>query len=608
MRDARKYIIGGFILIVALTFLVRLFYLQVVNTNLKKKALRKTVKNIVQYPPRGVIFDRSGEKVIIGNKFIYDVNVTVRDARRHPFKDTLKFCHMLGISKGYFDTIIAIKTDDSLTKEYSPILPMPFLEISEEHYAQIMGRFSYPGFSFSTRAVRHYHYQTLGNAFGYVAKVDRRDVLRDASGYYADRDSIGRTGIERAYEGAMRGKKGVRKVIKNARGLIKKSYLEGAHDTNSVAGFSLISTIDIDLQLYGEKLMKGKTGSVVAIEPATGEIIAMVSAPNYDPNRLSITSDFSKNYVELKRDSANVLFDRATMPRYPAGSTMKPVFGLIGLQEKVITPQSTIFTGFCNVGDHGGVGHYNIRRAIQVSSNCFFVQLFKRTIQRQVKSKWWDDAQHGLTIWRKHLQSFGLGHKLGSDIPQENGGYIPDTAFYNRIYHRRWNGETVRSLAIGQGEIGVTPLQMANFTATIANHGHYITPHLVKAIISPEGVVDELEYKKNKTTVDSSYFKYAIDGMEDVLKPGGTAWRVSLDSIVICGKTGTAENPHGKDHSLFVAFAPRENPKIAIAVIVENGGYGSTWAAPIASLMIEQYLTHEIKRDYLEERMLSYGQ
>ncbi len=607
MNDSRKYIIRGFMLVVALVFLGRLFYLQVINDSLKEKARSKTVKSLTMYPSRGVIYDRTGKNVIVSNTPVYDLCVTVKDARKNPIQDTTRFCEMLGIELEAYLKIYSVKTNDSLTPEYSPIIPMPLIEISAEHHAKIIDRFHYSGFKFSPRVVRKYPFNTLANAVGYMSKVDDNDLRRDEERYYVEQDTIGKIGLERNYEKAMRGHKGVRKVIKNAHGIIKKSYLNGAEDTNAVAGYSLISSIDIELQLYGEKLMKGKIGSIVAIDPKSGEILSIVSSPSYNPNLLVVNKKYSKNFRKLSLDSMKPLFDRATMSRYPPGSTFKPLCGLIGLQEGIISPSSTMYTGTCpQVGDHAPIGYYTVRKAIQWSSNCYFINLFKRTVQQNVKEHWHDDAKYGLMKWRRHVTSFGLGSTLGSDIPQEGGGFVPDTSTYQRKWPDfKWNSETIRSLGIGQGEMGLTPLQMANMTAAIANRGYYITPHLVKAIITPDGKIDPLEYRRHQTTIDSIHFKPVIDGMEDVLV-NGTASFSRMDSIVICGKTGTAENPHGDDHSLFVAFAPRENPQIAIAVIVENGGFGSTWAAPIASLMIEKYLLREVKRQYLENHVLKF--
>lgn len=607
MNDKRKYIVRGFILVVAIVFLSRLFYLQVLNDDLKAKAQSKTVKSITTYPARGVIFERNGKEVIAGNKLVYDLTVVVKDAKKNPIQDTAKFYRLLGTTAEEYLKVYYTKTNDSLTRDYSPIIPMSLIEISPQRHASIIDKFHYSGFGFTSRTVRDYKYPILANAFGYLSKVDKQDMIRDEQGYYVEQDTIGKIGLERNYEKALRGQKGVRKVIKNARGIIKKSFMEGAQDTNAVAGYSLISSIDLDLQLLGEKLMKGKKGSIVAIDPKTGEILTIVSSPSYDPNDLVVNKNFSKNYSALRNDSTIPLFDRATMTRYPPGSTFKPLCALIGLQEGVISPTNLIYTGSCpNVGDHAAIGYYNVGRAIQSSSNCYFIQLFKRTVQQGKKEHWHDDAKYGLMKWRQHVVSFGLGSTLGSDISQENGGFVPDTNTYQRKWPGfKWNSETIRSLGIGQGEMGLTPLQMANMTVAIANKGYYITPHLIKAIVTPKGEYDRLEYKKHVTTIDSIHFQPVIDGMEAVVL-NGTARLAQIPGIAVCGKTGTAENPHGDDHSLFVAFAPKDDPKIAVAVIVENSGYGSTWAAPIASLLIERHLTGEVKRENLVKHVLKY--
>lgn len=618
MNNDRKYIVQGFIIVIALVFLCRLFYLQIINEDLKEKAALRTVKSVTIYPGRGTIYDRNGG-LIVTNTPVYDLTFTNKIAKRHPIQDTMKFCDLLGITKQEFIDLIAYTTDRSKNKSYSTYTPQVLIsQIPETEYHSIVDKFHYKGYEFVPRTIRKYPHKTLAHTLGYISMVDDRDLSRD--GFYRKNDFIGKIGVEKYYEKYLRGEKGVRKFIKNERGIENKSFKKGKYDTSAIAGASLISTIDIDLQLYAEKLLKGKRGSVVAIEPSTGEILAIVSAPNYDPNLLT-GRDFSKNYTKIQSSPGKLLVDKSVTAGYSPGSTFKTICGLIGLQEKVITTTSTMYCDNSIIGDHAPPGYYNLHNAIRLSSNNYFCKLLFRTIQQGVKKDWHEDSKYGLARWRDYMHSFGIGKKLGSDIYHEgSGGRLLDSASIQRDYRRRyntehywrWNSQSIKSIGIGQGEVRLTPLHMANMTAAIANKGYYITPHVIKGIKESSHHEGELfEFKKYQTLVDSSYFQYVIDAMEAVVK-NGTASAAYIDSLVICGKTGTIENGLKKDkkrdHSAFISLAPKENPQIVIAAYVENSGYGGTWAAPICRLMIEKYLTGKLTPmgKFYEKRVLEF--
>ena len=446
----------------------------------------------------------------------------------------------------------------------------------------------------NTRSVRSYPQKIGGNVLGYVSEVNARRIENDS--YYSSGDYIGASGIEQAYEKVLRGEKGFKVYMVDVFNRIKGSYGNGEHDSLAIKGNDLHMTLDGALQAYGENLMKNKKGSVVAIEPSTGEILAMVSSPSYDPNLL-VGRIRSKNYIRLQQDTLLPMFNRALMAQYPPGSIFKLLQALIALEDKVAVP-NTMFT--CNkalVNCHNHRFPLNLFGSIQHSCNPYYYMLYKRILYQQRSPDKFKDAAIGFESWRNHIMSFGLGNKLGIDIANEKGGNIPTVDLYDKIYGKlHWRFETIYSLGIGQGEILVVPLQMANLAATIANMGHYYTPHLVRP-------PDTVEILKHETKVHAQHFGLIRDAMAEVVK-NGTARRARVDSITICGKTGTAENPHGEDHSVFIAFAPKDNPRIAISVIVENSGFGGTWAAPIASLMIEQYLTDSTSRPQTEARIL----
>ncbi len=594
----RKYLVMALVLVAALILVARLLYIQIVDKTYRVSAANNALRPVPQYPARGLIYDRNGE-LIVYNQAAYDLLVI--PVQTSAF-DTARFNQILGITMEDFS--IRMKAAVS----YSRRAPSVFMKmISSETYALLQEElYRFPGFYVQARTLRKYTRPLASHLLGYVGEVDNKLIARDR--YYRSGDYIGISGIEKSYEENLRGTKGVTIFLVDVHNNIKGSYAEGRYDTVAVPGTNLWSTIDLNLQEFGEKLMRNKTGSIVAIEPATGEILALVSSPSYDPELL-VGRVRSANFSMLQADTVKPLFDRALMASYPPGSTFKIMNGLIGLQENVINP-SSLFS--CSMGYHAGsltVGCHshdsplNLPQAVAQSCNAWFCNAFRNILE----NKQYPILGEAFDHWRQYLVAFGFGNKLGIDLPNELAGNIPTRSYYDRYYGKdRWKALTVISLAIGQGEIGATPLQMANMAAVIANRGSFYIPHVVKKI-GDDGSPAPLYMQKYITGISPENFDPVIEGMEGAVNggPGSTARGARLDSIIICGKTGTAQNPHGKDHSIFVAFAPKDNPQIAIAVYVENAGFGSTFAAPIASLMIERYLTGEIKRKYLEDYVLN---
>lgn len=601
--EKRKYIIGGFILLIGLIYMVRLFDLQINDEKYKASAdsnafLKKTV-----YPSRGLIYDRNGELVVF-NQPAYDVMMIPRDVQ--PF-DTLDFCATLSITREQFDKRLAAMKDKRSNPGYSSYTPQRLIaQLSAQDYGRLQEKlYRFPGFFIQKRILRQYHYPTAGSVLGNIREVSRDDIERDD--YYASGDYTGDLGIEKSYEKYLRGVKGVEILIRDAHGRIQGRYDDGAHDVEPISGRDLRLSLDIKLQQYAESLMVGKRGAVVAIEPHTGEVLCMVSMPNYDPTLL-VGRQRGENYRKLVQDQAWPLFDRAIMGTYPPGSTFKPTQGLIFLQEDIINLSTAYpcYRGYINgglkVGCHPHGSPLPLKPALQTSCNAFFCWGFKAMIDK--RSKYGSSAK-AFEIWKNHLVSMGYGYKLGIDLPGESRGFIPNDKFYNKFYGEgRWSANTIISVSIGQGEILATPLQIANLSATIANRGYFITPHVVKEIqdtIMPEGMLD-----KRYPTIASHYYDDVAEGMRMAVT-GGTCRRAAIPGIEVCGKTGTAQNPHGKDHSAFMGFAPYNDPKIAVAVYVENGGWGATYGVPIGSLVMEKYLTGTIapERKYMEEQMLN---
>lgn len=583
------------IVLASLALIIRLFVIQVVKDSYRLSADNNVLRYVTQYPARGLIYDRNG-KEIVTNMAAYDLMVV--PAQTSKIIDTTGFCSLLGISTDLF------RRQMRNALNYSRKAPSVFLkQISDETYARFQEKmFLYPGFYVQPRTLRKYSLPVAAHILGYVSEVDDGIIRREP--YYKPGDYIGKTGIEEAYEKELRGRRGVKIYLVDVFSRIKGSYAEGKLDTLAVQGSDITSSIDLDLQAYGELLMKNKRGSIVAIEPKTGEVLALVSAPNYDPSLL-VGRIRSENYAKLLGDTlVKPLFNRALMASYPPGSTFKPINGLIGLQEGVITPDTHFGceNGYLFVGCHSHSSPLDLEGAVMNSCNSYFCQTFRRVLENNRYSS----ISDAFNKWKSYLTEFGFGGKLGTDFVNELSGFIPTPAYYDR-YHgvNRWKALTVISMAIGQGEVGTTPLQMANMTAAIANRGYYFTPHIVK-YVGPAQTIDQKFTTKHNISIDTANFETIVRGMALAVNggPGATAGVAALKDIIVCGKTGTAQNPHGDDHSVFVAFAPKDDPKIAIAVYVENAGFGATYAAPVASLMIEKYIKGEITNKLLEQRML----
>lgn len=601
--DVRKYVIGACIIFTGLVLIVRLFILQVADVSYKISADNNSQRLVTQYPARGLILDRKGRQMV-NNEAAYDLMVTPRYMK--PF-DTTEFSQILGISKDEIKTIFQNLKKD---KGYSSYKPSLFLkQMSAATYALLQERlYKFPGFFVQPRTLRSYVRHFAPHLLGYVTEVDSSDIKRD--NYYKTGDYIGKSGIERYYEKELRGRKGVNIQLVDVHNRVVGSFRDGDLDTMAVVGSSLTLSIDADLQEYAEKLMARVRGAAVAIEPATGEILAMVSVPNYDPSLL-VGRVRSGNYRQLERDPSKPLFDRSVMAPYPPGSTFKVAQGLVGLQEGTLAP-TTLYgcaggynVGSFHMGCHIHASPLNLPQAIGNSCNAYFANVFRAILDNQKHGSVRDNYE----TWRKDILTFGFGSKLGVDLPQELSGNVPSPEYYDRSLFRYggWRSLTVVSLSIGQGEMGNTVLQMANFAALIANGGWFYTPHLIKQI-NGRDTIPEKYAQKHFTAVDTSHFSVIKEGMYlAVTGTGGTARGVAIPGIEMCGKTGTAQNPHGNDNATFMSFAPKEHPRIAIAVYVENAGFGATWAAPVASLMIEKYLTGEVKRPWMEEKMLNFN-
>ena len=598
----RKVLLPSLIILATFLLVMRIFYLQVVDDTLKLKSENNAIKKKYEYPERGYIYDRKG-KLLVANQASYDIMVIPREVKKI---DTLEFCQLLNITKEDF-----IKKIEKATV-YSPRLPSVFLsQLNKSEFAAFQEKIrKYEGFYFQKRSLRDYEVAFGANVFGFITQVNEKLVEKNP--YYNSGDLIGQQGVEQSYEDILRGVKGVKYFQKDKYNREIGSYKDGKYDTIAVQGEDINLTIDAEIQKYGEELMINKRGGIVAIEPGTGEILALVTAPSYDPGIL-VGRQRSKNYTKLYRDSiAKPLYDRGLLAEYPPGSPFKILTGLVALQEGVIDENTTVF---CNrgfsyargrfMGCHCHGGALQLHRGIFESCNSYFATAYMKTINKYAK------PAQAVDIWSNHVKSFGLGQFMGYDLPTGKKGKIPDSKTYKRIYpNGGWRSTTIVSNSIGQGEVVMTPIQLANMMATVANEGYYYTPHIIKKI---EGhTIDKKFTTRHVTTIDKRHFKPMISGLFDVYNMG-TASALKVEGIDICGKTGTAENfakiggvrIKMEDHSIFVAFAPKDNPKIAIAVMVENGGYGATIAGPIASLMIEKYLKQKITRLDLEKRILA---
>jgi penicillin-binding protein 2 len=585
---------------IAVIFLVKLFLIQVVNKSYQLSATNNVVRRITQYPARGLIYDRNGE-LLVHNQAAYDIRVTPQHLKAF---DTTKLCNLLNIDREYVDKKLRE------ARNYSYYKPSTFLKlVSSETYAKFQEQlYQFPGFFVQPRTVRNYRYENAAHLMGYVGEVS--DKLVDTNDYYQAGDYIGISGVEKSYEENLRGEKGIKIYLVDVHNRIKGSYRDGRYDQKAEVGSNITTTIDMELQQYGEKLMKNKIGSIVAIEPQSGEILAMVSSPSYDPHLL-IGRKRSKNFEKLDSDTLKPLFNRALMARYPPGSTFKVVNALIGKQEKVLYNSTTyscnggFWAGNFHMGCHNHPSPVDLVKSIKVSCNTYYANVFKRIL----RDSEFESVSKAFTNWKDYLEAFGFGQKLNIDLPNEAPGFLPSVDYYNSYYgENRWGYLNVISLAIGQGELGITPMQMANMTSIIANRGYYYIPHVVREI-EGEASIDPRFREKQYCLIDSSNFAPVIKGMDQAVngKPGtgSTARTAALKDITVCGKTGTAQNPHGEDHSIFIAFAPKKNPQIAISVYIENGGFGATWAAPAAKLMIEKYLQREISVKWWENYVVS---
>jgi len=595
--SSRKFIVGLIFLVIGVLFVARLFTVQVLDKKYRLDSESNVVRKETPHPARGLIYDRNGE-LLVYNEAAYDLMVVPKQVKEI---DTTAFCSLMEIDKEEF------REKFKKAKKYSRYKASIFVkEISSVSYANIQEQlFLYPGFYVETRTLRKYPRNSAAHILGYIGEVNQNTVEKNP--YYQSGDYIGKSGLEYSYEELLRGTRGVRRVLVDVHNRKKGSYEDGEADTMAVTGKVIQTTLDIVLQEYGELLMQNKKGSIVAIEPSTGEILSLVSAPNYDPNML-VGRAVGKNYPILSKDSLNPLFNRALMAKYPPGSIFKTVQAMIGLQEGVITPSSSFVCNKSLVGCHNHPTATSVAASVKMSCNPYYYHVFKRLIQQKKDESIFKDSEIGLGLWENQVKKFGFSTRLKTDLPGIKKGSIPNVDFYNRWYGEgRWAFSTIRSLGIGQGEVEVIPLQMANLSAIIANRGYYYVPHFLKNIEKVDSIPSKFS-EKNDVGIDKQHFETVIDGMYGVVyEPGGTARRARInESVVVCGKTGTAQNPHGEDHSVFIAFAPRDNPKIAIAVYVENAGGGGTWAAPIASLMIEKYLTDSIGDNNLrkEKRIL----
>lgn len=590
----RKLVIISIFIIVGIIFIVRLFFLQVLDETYMLSAENNVLRKVTIYPNRGLIYDRKG-KLFVYDEAAYDLMVIPRQVKTI---DTAEFCRLLDIS----DTVFRKRINKA--RKYSSYKPSIFeKQISKNDYGFIEEKlYKFPGFYVQSRSLREYPIPAAAHTLGYIGEVNSRNIEKDS--YYQSGDYIGQSGIEKFYEKELRGQKGLKIVMVDVHNRDQGSYKEGKYDSVAVPGKNLYLSIDADLQKYGEDLMVNKLGSIVAIDPKTGEILAFVTSPSYDPNLL-VGRIRGENFSKLNHDSLKPLMNRAIMGTYPPGSTFKIVNALLGLQEGVLW-EGTSYACYGPATSpirctHNHYSPLELKEAIQQSCNPYFWNVFKSMINNPK----YKSSQDAFIQWTTHVTSMGFGSKFDTDIPFELPGNIPKASLYNKIYGEgHWNSLTIRSLAIGQGEILVTPLQLANLSVLIANKGYYYPPHLVRAINSSDNIIKAFN-KRNETTIEAKHFDIIQDAMLEVFEgEHGTARWFKMDSITQCGKTGTVQNPHGDDHSMFIAFAPKENPQIALSVIVENSGYGSTWAAPIASLMIEKFLSDTITRLYIQKRMI----
>ncbi len=591
----RSTIIRAAIVFLALILIGKLFYLQVISDKYAEKAARLSIRAVIEFPDRGLITDRNGE-IIVFNEDTHDLVVHFPFNRKNfPIED---FCRLVNMTEAEVEEKIKIANDSRFNQK-----GLFIKNISAQDFARIQeGLFKFPQFSIESRSDRKYKHNVAAHTLGYVAEISRYELERDKEEYYDIGENIGKSGLERYYESLLRGQKGKQFFLKDNTGKLKERYKEGSNDVKGAVGKELKISLDVLLQEYGEKLIAGKTGSVVAIEPSTGEILAMVTSPGYKPDMFAI-KNLGKNYTALATDKDKPLINRATTSTYPPGSTFKVIMSLIGLQEGVINTNTRYS---CNGGFHiGGLtvrchAHApmpNVTYAITTSCNAFYCNTYREILHQDR----FENIEEGYNNWKGYLNRMGLGMQLGTDISGEKPGNVPNADYFHKIHgHNKWNYVRIISMSIGQGELLLTPMQMANLAAMVANRGYFYTPHFIRGQQIPEAFTS-----KHEVGVENRHFTTVVEGMRNVMLNGTGAY-VQIPGIDICGKTGTVQNPHGENHSIFIAFAPKDNPKIAIATVVENAGYGSTWAAPICTLMIEKYINRDTvsQRPELEKKMM----
>ena len=606
--DKRRLVIGGVAVFIVTVYLIRLFMLQLLSDDYKKNADSNAFLKKIEYPSRGAISDRHG-RLLVYNQPAYDIMVVMNEEKGR--LDTTEFCNALGITKEYFIKRMNDIKDRNKNPGYSRFTEQLFMsQLSDKEFSVFQEKiFRFPGFYVQKRSIRQYQYPYAAHVLGDVAEVSKADV--ENSDYYQPGDYIGKLGVERSYEKQLRGEKGVKILLRDAHGRIQGSYQHGALDHKPIPGKDLTLSIDLQLQALGERLLEGKIGSIVAIEPSTGEVLCMVSSPTYDP-RMMVGRQRAKNNLALSRNVWKPLLNRSIMGQYPPGSTFKTTQGLTYMTEGIID-ENTLFPcarGFnyrgLHVGCHPHGAPTNLVQALCTSCNSYFCWgLFRMIGNRQH----YRSVQEAMNTWRDYMVSMGFGYKLGIDLPGEKRGLIPNAAFYDKAYKGSWNGLTIISISIGQGEVNLTPLQIANLSATIANRGYYYVPHVVRKVQGEP--LDTLYRRRHYTMANRKAYEYVVQGMRASVV-GGTCHAANRADYLVCGKTGTAQN-RGQDHSVFMGFAPMDNPKIAIAVYVENGGFGATYGVPIGSLMMEQYINgklspaSEAQASVYQSRRIAYG-
>lgn len=606
--ENRRYIIAGVAIFIVVVYTIRLFMLQLLSDDYKKNADSNAFQKKIEYPSRGLITDRHG-KLLVYNQPAYDIMVVMNEEKGR--LDTLDFCQSLGITKDFFIQRMSEIKDRSKNPGYSRFTQQLFMsQLSDKEFSIFQEKiYRFPGFYVQKRSIRQYQYPHAAHILGDVAEVSPGDIEED--NYYQSGDYIGKLGVERSYEKQLRGQKGVQILLRDVHGRVQGSYQDGKFDTQPVPGKNLTLSIDLRLQALGERLLKGKIGSIVAIEPSTGEVLCMVSSPTYDP-RWMVGRNRGKHHQILARNVWKPLLNRSIMGQYPPGSTFKTTQALTFVSEGIISPHTAFscHRGFyyrgLHVGCHGHASPLPLIPAISTSCNAYFCWGLYYMMGNRRKYR---NVQTAMNTWRDYMVSMGFGYKLGIDLPGEKRGLIPNADFYNNAYHGSWNGLTVISISIGQGEVNLTPLQIANLGATIANRGYYYVPHIVRKVSGEP--LDTLYTRRHYTRASRRAYDYVVAGMRSAVVKG-TCREANRSDYLVCGKTGTAQN-RGHDHSVFMGFAPMEHPKIAISVYVENGGFGADYGVPIGSLMMEQYINGKLsaaseeKARVFENRRIGYG-